>query len=58
MHNLMRYCSWRLDGYSLISNSFDFGSEIVNKVITACCWEMSTAVDVLFKTFIHLRNTN
>ncbi len=35
MHNLMSYCSWQLHGYSLISNSIDFGSKIVHKVITA-----------------------
>ncbi len=35
MHNLRRYCSCQLNGYSLISNSIDFGSKIVNKVITA-----------------------
>ncbi len=34
MHNLRRYCSCQLNGYSLISNSIDFGSKIVHKVIT------------------------
>ncbi len=35
VHNLMWYCSWQLHGYCLISNSIDFGSKIVHKVITA-----------------------
>ncbi len=35
VHNLMRYCIWLLHGYSLISNSIDFGSKIVHKDITA-----------------------